>query len=216
MSDKFHDEIALLKTDVLDMAHFARNMLSDSMKALVTDDEGLAVDVKARKQELNNRHVTMEEHIFQMIAIYQPVAKDMRSLVCALQVVNDSMRIGRYGKDIANTVREIFEQPVIGNFISIPHMGELVISMIDDAILSYEREDTSLIESMSKRDDVVDSLRASIFRECLTYMMEDPSTISRCIYYVMIVRYLERCADHACKISEKIYYMQTGERIEIK
>ncbi|HVP94433.1 MAG TPA: phosphate signaling complex protein PhoU [Methanoregulaceae archaeon] len=216
MSDKFHDEIALLKTDVLDMAHFARNMLSDSMKALVTDDEGLAADVKKRKQELNDRHETMEEHIFQMIALYQPVAKDMRSLVCALQVVNDSMRIGRYGKDIANTVKEIFEQPVIGNFISLPHMSELAISMIDDAILSYDREDITLIEGMSKRDDVVDSLRASIFRECLTYMMEDPGTISRCIYYVMIARYLERCADHGCKIAEKVYYMQTGERIEIK
>lgn len=216
MSDKFHDEIGLLKSDVIDMAHFARDMLSDSMKALVTDDESLAAAVKARKKELNDRHVTLEEHIFQMIAIYQPVAKDMRSLACALQVVNDSMRIGRYGKDIANTVREIFEQPVLGNFISIPHMSELVISMIDDAILSYEREDIGLIEGMSKRDDVVDSLRASIFRECLTYMMEDPGTISRCIYYVMIVRYLERCADHACKIAEKVYYMQTGERIEIK
>jgi phosphate transport system protein len=216
MSDKFHDEIGLLKKDVIDMAHFARNMLSDSVKALVTDDEGLAADVKARKKELNDRHVTMEEHIFQMIAIYQPVAKDMRSLACALQVVNDSMRIGRYGKDIANTIKEIFERPVIGNFISIPHMSELVIAMIDDVVLSYEREDISLIAGMSKRDDVVDSLRASIFRECLTYMMEDPSTISRCIYYVMIVRYLERCADHACKIAEKVYYMQTGERIEIK
>ncbi len=216
MSDKFHDEISLLKSDVIDMAHFARSMLSDSMKALVTDDEALAAAVKARKKELNDRHITLEEHIFQMIAIYQPVAKDMRSLACALQVVNDSMRIGRYGKDIANTVREIFEQPVVGNFISIPHMGELVISMIDDAILSYEQEDIGLIEGMSKRDDVVDSLRSSIFRECLTYMMEDPGTISRCIYYVMIVRYLERCADHACKIAEKVYYMQTGEQIEIK
>jgi phosphate transport system protein len=216
MTDKFHEEMEILKTDVIDMAHFARNMLSDSMKALVSDDEALAAQVKARKQELNDRHTTLEEHIFQMIAIYQPVAKDMRSLACALQVANDSMRIGRYGKDIANTVREMFEQPVIGNFISIPHMSDLAIAMIDDAILSYEREDIDLIEGMSKRDDVVDSLRASIFRECLTYMMEDPSTISRCIYYVMIVRYLERCADHACKIAEKVYYMQTGERIEIK
>jgi phosphate transport system protein len=216
MTDKFHDEMEILKTDVVGMAHFARTMLSDSMKALVSDDEALAANVKTRKQELNNRHTTLEEHIFQMIAIYQPVAKDMRSLACALQVANDSMRIGRYGKDIANTVREIFEQPVIGNFISIPHMSELVIAMIDDAVLSYEREDIGLIEGMSKRDDVVDSLRASIFRECLTYMMEDPSTISRCIYYVMIIRYLERCADHACKIAEKVYYMQTGDRIEIK
>lgn len=216
MTDKFHDEMGILKTDVIDMAHFARDMLSDAMKALVSDDEGLAAEVKNRKKELNDRHTTLEEHVFQMIAIYQPVAKDMRSLACALQVVNDSMRIGRYGKDIANTVKEVFEQPVLGNFISIPHMSELVISMIDDAILSYDHEDIGLIEGMSKRDDVVDSLRASIFRECLTYMMEDPGTISRCIYYVMIVRYLERCADHACKIAEKVYYMQTGERIEIK
>jgi phosphate transport system protein len=216
MTDKFHDELSALKTDVIDMACFSREMLSDSMKAIVADDDHLASEVKSRKTKLGNRHTELEERVFLMIALYQPVAKDMRTLACCLQVVNDSQRIGRYGKDIANIVKEIYEKPVIGNFFSIPHMSELVIGMIDDAVMAFQKEDIMLIEGMSKRDDVVDALRASIFRECLTYMMEDPSTISRCIYYVMLARYLERCADHACKIAEKVYYMSTGERIEIK
>jgi phosphate transport system protein len=216
MSDKFHDELDTLKHDVIDMARFARGMLSDSMKAIVADDNTLAREVRSRKTELADRHNTLEERVFLMIALYQPVAKDMRTLAGCLQLVSDSQRIGRYGKDIANIVKEIYEKPVIGNLVSIPHMSELVMGMIDDAILAFEKEDVTLIEGMSKRDDVIDALRASIFRECLTYMMEDPGTISRCIYYVMLARYLERCADHACKIAEKVYYMSTGERIEIK
>jgi phosphate transport system protein len=216
MTDKFHDEIDALKRDVTDMARFSRNMLKDAITAVVNDDDQLAKDAKGRKYELAGRHAVLEERVFQMIALFQPVAKDMRTLACCLQVVNDSQRIGRYGKDIANIVKEIYEKPVIGNFFSIPHMSDLVVAMIDDAVLSFETEDLSLIDGMSKRDDVVDGLRASIFRECLTYMMEDPGTISRCIYYVMLARYLERCADHACKIAEKVHYMSTGERIEIR
>jgi len=95
-------------------------------------------------------------------------------------------------------------------------MGEIVDSMISDALIAYRNEQSVDIRSFVDRDDDVDSLRDSIFREALTYMMEDNKNIKRCMYYIMIARYLERCADHACKISEKVNYMVTGKRVEIK
>jgi phosphate transport system protein len=98
---------------------------------------------------------------------------------------------------------------------SIPYMSEIVCKMIDDVLIAFENEDIDPIKDFSDRDDKVDTLRYSIFRECLTYMMEDSKTITRCTNYVMVARYLERCADHACKIAEKLYYMVTGKHKEI-
>jgi len=156
VSDKFHDEISALRQDVVIMARFGRDMLNDSMTALQLQDVEMANEVKSRKTSLSEQHDSLEDRVFTMIALYQPVARDLRTLVCSLMIVQASERIGRYGKDIANATRHLSDTESTGNFISIPHMGELVIEMIDDAILAYEQEDLTKIEDMSKRDDVVD------------------------------------------------------------
>jgi phosphate transport system protein len=116
---------------------------------------------------------------------------------------------------IANIVKKISDQPHIANMMSIPHMADLVIEMVDDSIEAYKNDSIEGISEFSARDDTIDALRQSIFREAITYMMEDPKSITRCTYYILAARYLERCADHACKIVENVYYMHTGERIEI-
>jgi len=139
----------------------------------------------------------------------------MRTIACTLKVITASLRIGRYGKVIAKIVEKISDQPHIANLMSIPHMADLVIEMIDDSIEAYEKDSVAGISDFSLRDDTIDSLRQSIFREGITYMMEDPKSITRCTNYILVARYLERCADHACKIAENVYYMNTGERIEI-
>jgi phosphate transport system protein len=139
----------------------------------------------------------------------------MRVIACTLKVITASLRIGRYGKVIANIAKKISDQPHIANLMTIPHMADLVIEMIDDAIEAYEKDTIAEISDFSARDDTIDSLRQSIFREGITYMMEDPKSITRCTNYILVARYLERCADHACKIAENVHYMNTGERIEI-
>jgi|SRR5208337_358153 len=215
MAEKFHTELKTLKKDTLVMAGLGRLMLRNSIDALIRQDKELAATVIARKDEIHKMEVRIEEHCYHLIALNQPMAKDMRIIACTLKVITASMRIGRYGKVIANIAREISDKPHIANLMSIPHMGDLVIDMVDDAIRAYETEDLALIEDFSARDDTIDALRHSIFREGITFMMEDPRNISRCTHYIMVARYLERCADHACKIAENVHYMQTGERIEI-
>jgi phosphate transport system protein len=158
----------------------------------------------------------LEEKAFQLIALYQPMAKDMRTIGCCLKIITYLARIGRYGKDIAKITKEISNESHVSKLISIPHMNEMVCSMVNDALKAFKTEELSLISDFSERDDDIDALRYSIFRECLTYMMEDPKKINRCAHYMIIARYLERCGDHACKMAEKIHYMITGERIEIK
>jgi phosphate transport system protein len=216
MSEKFHSELNTLKQDTAAMAKFGRNMLRTAVDALIGQDMGLAESVIAKKDEIHQMEVRIEDHCYQLIALYQPMAKDMRAIACTLKVTSASMRIGRYGKVIAKIVKEISGKPHIANLMSIPHMGDLVIEMVDDAIRAYESEDMTGISEFSLRDDTIDALRHSIFREGITYMMEDPKNIPRCTHYIMVARYLERCADHACKIAENVHYRETGERIEIR
>jgi len=216
MAEKFHTELKNLKTETLEMAHLGRFMLRTAVDALIRQDPDLAESVIVRKGEIHDLEVRLEEHCYHLIALYQPMAKDMRAIACTLKMISASLRIGRYGKVIAKIAKELEDRPHIANLMSIPHMADLAIDMVDDAITAYESDDINLIKDFSARDDTVDALRHSIFREGITYMMEDPKNISRCTHYIMVARYLERCADHACKIAENVHYMETGERIEIK
>jgi phosphate transport system protein len=216
MAEKFHTELQNLRKETLEMAHMGRDMLRTAVDALIRQDPNLAGSAITRKVEIHDQEVRLEEYCYHLIALNQPMAKDMRFIACTLKVINASLRIGRYGKTIAKIAQEISDKPPIANLMSIPHMADLVIEMVDDAIAAYESDNLTLIEGFSARDDTVDALRHSIFREGITYMMEDPKNISRCTHYIMVARYLERCADHACKIAENVHYMETGERIEIK
>lgn len=216
MTDKFHSELKDLKKHVSEMARFALQMLKDSQEAFINQDQSLAAAVLARKDQIREQTVTLEETCYQLIALNQPVAKDMRVIACSLKVISAAERIGRYGKSTAKIVNEIAGKPHIANMMSLPLMSEYVIAMIDDALTAYETENLRKIEGFSGRDDSIDALRHSIFRESITYMMENPKTITQATYYIIIARYLERCADHACKIAENVQYMETGERVEIK
>jgi phosphate transport system protein len=216
MVEKFHSELASLKKDVLEMGYFGRDMLEQSVEALKNQDVGLARSVDLNKQRISDYDHEIEQECLKLIALYQPMARDMRTIAASLKMITYLYRIGRYGKDIAIVVPELAGTPHIGNLFSIPHMADVVSGMITDTLSAYEREDIALIHNIREREDAVDALRYSIFRECVTYMIEDPKTITRCTNYVMIARYLERCGDHACKIAEKVHYMVTGERIEIR
>lgn len=215
MAEKFHTELEQVKRETVMMARFGRTMLREAVDALIQQDAQLAASVVARKEEIHAMEVQLEEHCYHLIATSQPMAKDMRTIVCTLKVIAASMRIGRYGKVIAKVVREISDKPHINHMMSIPHMADLAIDMIDDAVEAYDTDSTRKIAEFSARDDTIDALRHSIFREGITHMMEDPRTITRCTHYIMVARYLERCADHACKIAENVQYMETGERVEI-
>ncbi|MCK9307270.1 MAG: phosphate signaling complex protein PhoU [Methanoculleus sp.] len=216
MVEKFHTELASLKGDVLEMGYLSRNMLNQSLQALESQDVTLAGSIDRDKTRLSDLDHDIEQKCLRLIALYQPMAKDLRTIAASMKVITNLYRIGRYGKDIAIVVPDLADAPHVGNLVSIPHMGDLVGGMITDALIAFEHEDLAAISSIRGREDTVDALRYSIFRECLTYMMEDPKNITRCTNYVMIARYLERCGDHACKIAEKVHYMVTGDRIEIR
>jgi phosphate transport system protein len=216
MSEKFHTELKTLKQDTTEMVRFARDMLSESINALIRQDSAKALQVLSKKKHIREETITLEDRAYQLIALYQPMAKDMRVITCILKMITAAERIGRYGKDIAEMVKHLQDQPEFTHPAPVPHMAEQVLEMIDDVIIAFETENLEAIKDFSSRDDTVDAMWHSIFREMLTFMMENPKTITRSTYYIMVARYLERSGDHACKMAENIHYMVTGERIEIK
>ena len=216
MSTKFDEQLKKIKQGVLEMGELAQTMLRESIIALKNQDLKLADKVYENKDIIMKMDGDIEHRCLQAISMYQPMAKDMRVIGSSLKLITYLTRIGRYGKDIAKFVKEIADDPHIKKLVSIPHMSKIVDGMISDALIAYKNEEPVDIKSFVERDDDVDTLRNSIFRESLTYMMQDSKNIERCMYYIMISRYLERCADHSCKMAEKIQYIATAERIEIK
>ncbi|MDT8358029.1 MAG: phosphate signaling complex protein PhoU, partial [Methanomicrobiaceae archaeon] len=173
-------------------------------------------EVKARKERLRSWKQDIEDRSLRLVALYQPMGEDLRTISCINQMNYSLFRVGRIAKNIAKLVIFLSKAPRVPNIRSVAHMGDLVFAMIDDVLNAYATWDLSLIERFSERDDVVDNLRTSIFRECLTYMMEDPKNIPSCIDSITLSRHLERCADHACLMAEKIYFMVQGEHVEIR
>ena len=215
MVEKFHDELKEVKKELIRMGELARDMLKDSVKALKERDLELAQNVIAKKIQLADLDDKIEAKTFRLIALYQPMAKDMREIACVLKLITYQTRIGRYGKDIAKIVEAFKEKGHVKKLIHIPHMADIVCSMIDDALNAFQTGDISKFNDFIDRETTVDELRYSIYRECITYMFEDQKVITRCMNYTMVARYLERCGDHACKMAEKITYMITGQRVEI-
>lgn len=215
MVEKFHIELKQTKKDVDNMGLLAKEMLTKSIEALIDLDKEKANWVISNKIKLADMDDKIEEKALRLIALYQPMARDLREIACILKMITYLNRIGRYGKDIAKLVFEFEKEGHVKKLISIPHMADIVEGMINDALYAFETGDLSKFNDFIDRETTVDELRYSIFRECLSYMIEDPKVITRCTYYIIIARYLERCGDHACKIAEKIVYMVIGQRVEI-
>ncbi|TFF92745.1 MAG: phosphate signaling complex protein PhoU [Promethearchaeota archaeon] len=215
MAKEMRKEIVELKVKVLDMAELALGMLDDAIKALNENNLELAKSVEEKKHKLRDFDEEIEAETLKTIGLFQPMAIDLRRLGTILKIITYLYRIGRYGKDIAVVVEELQAKYPISEILGIRHMWEHVKPMIEDAIESFDESNIEKIKDFEERDDEVDQMRWSIFRETVSYMVEDPKNINISAHIIMIARYLERCGDHACKIAEKVHYMVTGEHIEI-
>jgi phosphate transport system protein len=212
---ELHKEILEIKYKVLDMGKLALNMLENSIKALITQDVQLAKEVNHSKHKIREFDTYIEERTLRLIALYQPMAIDLRRLATILKMITYLYRLGRYGKDIAVVVELLADKSPLSEYLGIKIIWEHVKPMIEDALESFDKSEIKKLKNFVKRDNEIDQLRWSIFRESVSYMMEDPKNITTCAHIIMIARYLERCGDHACKVAEKVHYMVTGKHIEI-
>jgi phosphate transport system protein len=216
MTEKSQAEMEQLHNSVVDFGRFALTMLRESIAALESDDRELALKVAGQKQGLIAQFVPLEEAYFQYLALYHPVARDMRECVTSIRIIYNLERIGRMGFDIAETNVKLSSCCELYDSTALVSMGKKVIMMIDDALTAYDERSTKNITSMGDRDKEIDGMYCKVLTGYIRQMQDEKDAVPILTRYVIIDRYLERCGDQACNMAEMIVYMVTGERVEIK
>src|SRR5215813_12298133 len=213
MQRHFHEELDALKQTLLAMGALVEDQIRRVMRALVERDEALARDVIERDHQVNAYDVEVDEKCVELLARYQPAASDLRFLTTAMKIVTDLERIGDQAVNIAQRVLELNLEPQLKPYIDLPRMAERAQRMVKESLDAFVARDTELARQVCGEDDAVDALKEQIFRELLTFMMEDPKTIPRAIRLILISRFIERVADHATNIGEMVVYMVDGKMV---
>jgi phosphate transport system protein len=196
---------------VAEMGGLAEKQIGESVDALNTHDLALAQRVIALDDKIDMLQREIEEKAILTIARRQPMAVDLRDIVGALRVANDLERIGDLAKNIAKRVGALDDDIELTKVLrGVEHMADLVLSQIKDVLDAYTRRDVEKALAVWRGDEEVDAVNNSLFRELLTYMMEDPRNISLCIHLLFCAKNIERMGDHATNIAETVYYIVEG------
>jgi len=215
MRQTYQEELVSLQQDILRMGSLVESMIAKAVESLRTQDVQLAEEVFALEEQTDLMERDIEHKCLRLIATQQPLAKDLRRIAAGFKIITDLERMADYAYDIAKITVRIASEPLIKPLIDIPRMSNLAQKMVKDALDCYVREDIELAYKMCRDDDLVDNIFSQIFRELLTYMMEDPRTISQATSLLFAGRYIERIADHATNIGERVIYLVTGEKKEL-
>lgn len=213
MQRHFEEELADLKTRLARMAGLAEDQIDKALTALVARDTALACEVIERDHKVNAMDVEIDESCIQLLALHQPAARDLRLVTTAMKLSTELERISDLAESICERAIELNEEPQLKPYIDIPQMGSLARVMVKESIDAFVKEDAMLARKVIGDDDFVDDLMEQLFRELLSFMMENPQTISRAIRLSFIAKSLERVADHATNIAELVVYLVEGKII---
>jgi len=214
MERQFDAELSALNEKLFDMARLAEESVVLAVKSLKERNEGLAQDVFKREGNVNLLEIEIDELCMRLLALRQPVASDLRFITSAMRIGSELERVGDLAVNIAEVSVGLIKEPPLKPLIDIPRMASLAQGMIKDSLNAFVNRDEKLARAVCERDDEVDSLNDQIFRELLTYMMNDRSTIDRAVGLILIGRHLERIADHATNIGEDVIYLVRGKTIK--
>jgi phosphate transport system protein len=209
----FDEELSELKTKLLRMAGLAEDQIDKALTALVTRDSTLARQVIERDHQVNAMDVEIDEDCIRLLALHQPAARDLRLVTTAMKIATELERISDLAENVCERAIELNEEPQLKPYIDIPRMGNLARMMVKESIDAFVKDDAVLARKVLTDDDSVDDLMEQLFRELLSFMLEDTRTITRAIRLSFIAKYLERMADHATNIAELVVYLVEGKII---
>lgn len=209
----FNNELTDLKESLLKMSNLVEEAINMAIKSLVEQNSDLAAKVIENDDVIDKMELDIEEQCLQMIALRHPIAKNLRIIGCGLKTISDLERVGDHAVNISRASQYLSTKPMVKPLIDIPRMAEIAQNMLKDGLDAYFKGDVELAKEVWLRDETVDNLNKQIFRELLTFMMEDPHTISRAIYLIFVSDNIERIADHATNLAERVVYIVNGERI---
>jgi phosphate transport system protein len=209
----FEEELEQLKTRLLAMGGLAEDRVRAAVEGLVVRDPAAADRVIAGDAPINELHIDIDNRCFTLLALYQPMAVDLRAIVSAVKINTDLERVGDLAVNIAEAAKRYIRHPPVKQLIDIPRMASIAQGMLHDALDAYVRRDVPLARAVLDRDDTLDALKTQVFRELLTYMLQDPSTIEPALDLILISRHLERIGDHATNVAEDVIFMVSARDV---
>ena len=213
MTRHFHEELDALKQTLLAMGGLVEDQIRRAMRALLERDDVIAQEVIDRDRQVNTYDVEVDEQCVNLLALHQPAASDLRFITTAMKIVTDLERIGDQAVNIAQRALELNREPQLKPYIDLPRMADRAQRMVKESLDAFVAGDTAQARRVCAADAEVDALKEQIFRELLTFMMEDPRTVSRAIRVILISRFMERVADHATNIAEMVIYLVEGKMV---
>ena len=212
-SAEYERELREIKDGLLYLGALAEKSLEEGVKALMERDSESAREMIRADEQIDRLDVELEEKCIRLLALRQPAARDLRFITTAIKITGHLERIGDMAANVAEKVLVLNEIPQIKPYIDLPRMVEIAREMIHSSLDALVREDVALAHKVRAEDTVIDQLNDQIFRELLTFMMEDPHKIQVCLYIMQISKSLERIADHAEGIAGMVIYMVTGKNV---
>ncbi|HEV3061017.1 MAG TPA: phosphate signaling complex protein PhoU [Vicinamibacterales bacterium] len=209
----FQEELEQLKTRLLEMGGLAEEQVRLAVKALMDRDRELIELALHGDDPLNKLHIEIDGRCFTLLALHQPMAVDLRAIVAAVKINTDLERVGDLAINIAEAARRYAQHAPVKKLIDIPRMATIAQSMLRDSLDAFVRRDTELAQRVLNEDDKLDALKTQIFRELLTYMLQDPATIEAALDLILISRHLERIGDHATNIAEDVIFMVSARDV---
>jgi phosphate transport system protein len=209
----FDQDLERLSTKLSEMGGLAEELLSHALEAVQRRDEGLAAEVVERDKALDRMEAELEQLSIRTLALRQPLAQDLRETIAALKVASTLERIGDLAKNIARRGQFLARAEPIRLAAPVVRMGRQTLVHLTEILDAYTARDTALAVSVWRRDIEIDEMYNSLFRELVTYMMEDPRTIGLCSQLMFVAKNLERIGDHTTFIAEMAYYVVEGERL---
>jgi phosphate transport system protein len=206
----FGDQLEALSSGVAQMGGLAEAQLADAVDAIARRDTSLAERVIAGDPRIDQLQQTVEDQGLKLLALRQPMAVDLRNTLAAIKTANELERIGDLAKNIGKRALVLNREPPIRLTQSLGRMGRAALSQLKQVLDSYSDRDAAGAEAVWRNDGEIDEIYNSLFRELLTYMMEDPRTISLCTHLLFVAKNIERSGDHATNIAEVVYHMVTG------
>ncbi|MZR31894.1 phosphate signaling complex protein PhoU [Sneathiella litorea] len=207
----FDEELEEVRNTIVEMGGLAETQLEAAVRSLTERNTELALKTIEGDKAVDELELAIDNMSIRLLALRNPVADDLRLVISALKIASLLERVADYAANISKRVIALNTAPTIAPISSIPRMGEMVRRMIDDTLKAYTNGDSDLAYDVWKRDQDVDQLYNSMFRELLTFMMEDPRSITSCTHLIFMAKNIERIGDHMTNIAEIIIYQVTGE-----
>jgi phosphate transport system protein len=213
MKKHYEEQLAGVREMVLRMGGLAEQMTRRVIQALVQRNASLLADVRAMETQINQLQIDIDEACLELIALRQPAAVDLRFIAAAMKIIVDMERIGDQAINITERAESLLAVPPLKPLIDIPRMADIAQEMLKAALDAYVNGDDGLAYRTILKDDEVDQLKDQVFRELLTFMMSDPTTIPRAMDLILVSRHIERIADHATNICEDVIFMVKGKDV---